>query len=346
MHIVFFTYEYPTQVNPAGGLANYLKKTGRELCNRGHRTTIFLLSENNKSWVDNGVYIEEIKTNYSSIKKYLKIPYFRILLRVYANIDIAWRLRTRLFKLLKKTSIDIIQIPLLPHSGAMGLFLLWRKPALLIGRLSYDTTMYMELNKYYKKSISFHITTLLERFQIKRLDGVFGPCHRIAKYVQEREGVQIKVIRTPLEQIEKEKFIILPEHYIPQQPFFLFFSQFELFKGFDIAVEACKSILRSYPNNSVLFIGTAHARNVSKWSNELINLTKTNNKQFLLLPHLQKKHLYPIIQQSIAVLMPARLDNYPNSCLEAQMLGTIVIGTHSSGLDEMVVSPTLSQPAF
>ena len=34
--------------------------------------------------------------------------------------------------------------------------------------------------------------------------------------------------------------------------------------------------------------------------------------------------------------MPSRVDNYPNACLEAQMLGIPVIGSRNSSLDEMI----------
>jgi glycosyltransferase involved in cell wall biosynthesis len=49
-----------------------------------------------------------------------------------------------------------------------------------------------------------------------------------------------------------------------------------------------------------------------------------------------KAQLYSIIGHATAVLMPSRVDNYPNACLEAQMLGIPIIGTRNSSLDEMI----------
>ena len=47
------------------------------------------------------------------------------------------------------------------------------------------------------------------------------------------------------------------------------------------------------------------------------------------------------------ILIPSRIDNYPNTCLEAQALGKIVVGTRDSSLDEMVedgVTGFLAEP--
>ena len=51
---------------------------------------------------------------------------------------------------------------------------------------------------------------------------------------------------------------------------------------------------------------------------------------------LNKMKLYPFIEQAEAVLIPSRVDNCPNACLEAQMFGIPVIGTYDSSLDEMI----------
>jgi len=51
---------------------------------------------------------------------------------------------------------------------------------------------------------------------------------------------------------------------------------------------------------------------------------------------LPRETLRPIIRAADAVILPSRIDNYPNTCLEAQALGKIVIGTRGTSLDEMI----------
>jgi len=338
MHIAFFTSEYPTPDNPTGGLANYLKKTGKELQKKGHEVTIFFLSTTNRGWKDGKVEIVEIKIYNAFFNFFSQIPALRIISRIIANIYRAWLLKNHCIDCTQNKRIDIIQIPLLPYGGAMALFLLGsNRPAPLVGRFSSDTVSYQKANKDNLTNISYRITTKLESFQRNKLDGLFGPCMRITNIVKKREGINVKVIKTPLElPLQTIKTLSLKELPL-QKPYFVYFGQFDIGKGFDIAVEATKLLIQSNPQASILFIGTPKCNSASTWAEELIQLVSTHKNQVVLLPYQSKDKLYPLIQNSIAVLMPARLDNYPNACLEAQALGKIVIGTYDSCLEEMIV---------
>jgi glycogen synthase len=61
------------------------------------------------------------------------------------------------------------------------------------------------------------------------------------------------------------------------------------------------------------------------------------DSQLIYSPPIEKEQLYPLYANSIGVLMPSRVDNYPNVCLEAQSVGSLVVGTNQSSLEEMIV---------
>lgn len=46
--------------------------------------------------------------------------------------------------------------------------------------------------------------------------------------------------------------------------------------------------------------------------------------------------LYPILAKSIAVVLPSRIDNLPNTCLESMALKKIVIGTKGTSFEEII----------
>jgi glycosyltransferase involved in cell wall biosynthesis len=46
--------------------------------------------------------------------------------------------------------------------------------------------------------------------------------------------------------------------------------------------------------------------------------------------------LYPIIEHAEAVVLPSRIDNFPNTCLEAMSLGKIVVGTRGASFDQLI----------
>ncbi len=52
-----------------------------------------------------------------------------------------------------------------------------------------------------------------------------------------------------------------------------------------------------------------------------------------VLPHAQ---LLPIIEHASAVVLPSRIDNFPNTCLEAMACGKIVIGTRGTSFEQLI----------
>jgi glycosyltransferase involved in cell wall biosynthesis len=62
----------------------------------------------------------------------------------------------------------------------------------------------------------------------------------------------------------------------------------------------------------------------------------TTQSRIAYFPALPKPQLLPFVAGATAAVMPSRVDNYPNTCLEAQALGVPVVGTLDSSIDEMV----------
>lgn len=61
MHICFVTPEYVLSNRLDGGLANYIKKTGVALLQKGHSVSVVVLSDLENVWDDHGVTVYEVK---------------------------------------------------------------------------------------------------------------------------------------------------------------------------------------------------------------------------------------------------------------------------------------------
>jgi glycosyltransferase involved in cell wall biosynthesis len=109
-------------------------------------------------------------------------------------------------------------------------------------------------------------------------------------------------------------------------------------KGADLLAEILPNILSKYENTHVVFIGRDDGLPTGE---KLFGVIKKKCREYInrlnYFSPLQKQTLYPIIQNSLGVLIPSRVDNYPNVCLEALMLGVPVVGTYNSSLDEMII---------
>jgi glycogen synthase len=51
---------------------------------------------------------------------------------------------------------------------------------------------------------------------------------------------------------------------------------------------------------------------------------------------LRHRQLYPILARSTAVVLPSRIDNLPNACLEAMALKRVVIGTRGASFEQLI----------
>jgi glycosyltransferase involved in cell wall biosynthesis len=43
-----------------------------------------------------------------------------------------------------------------------------------------------------------------------------------------------------------------------------------------------------------------------------------------------------MIQQAVAIILPSRIDNFPNTCLEAMYFGKIVVGTRGTSFEGII----------
>ena len=56
----------------------------------------------------------------------------------------------------------------------------------------------------------------------------------------------------------------------------------------------------------------------------------------LYLGRLTHQELYPVIKNSQAVVLPSRVDNFPNTCIEAMAQGRIVVGTQGASFEQLI----------
>lgn len=120
--------------------------------------------------------------------------------------------------------------------------------------------------------------------------------------------------------------------------YLLYFGSLSRIKGVDLMADVINKIVPKFPQLSFAFIGVDYGLPNRKPISQFINEECVKYKErILFLPFQPHKKLYPVIKNAIAVVAPSRVDNYPNTCLEAQSLGVPVIGTNDSSIEELIV---------
>jgi len=334
MHIGFVTSEYPTTKKPEGGLGTYIRKVGLELIQRGHVVTVFILSSKQHLGVDQGIrlhFIKRMKFHWrfhqiTALHHWLDLEEQRINARRLKNAVLARN---------KQEHIDILQTP---NYKALGSYLNHNKFFPIVCRCSSYQPLWRSANGYRRKFTDI-IFDWLEAKQVIEADAAISPSEFIAQTYQRFEAIKPTVVRTPVDLNSISQDISIYSNYMEGKKYLLYFGTLNGVKGVDVLIHAIPSILSTNDELSVVLIGRDDPLPDGIKAGKMLQThceKYFEENRVIYLPPLPKSQLYPIIEHALCVIMPSRVDNYPNACLEALALGIPVIGTYDSSLDEII----------
>lgn len=335
MRIGFLSPEYVLQDRLDGGLANYIHKVAHALTLRGHRATVFVLSHQDRAWNDGPVKIIEVKSVQSPR---LQFPaklgmLYNALLPAFDQIRSARRLAKFVWKQHHVEPFDILQTS---SYMAPGYALRKNGRIPVVCRVSsYTPVVRSAFGR--QRSLAEYISDWLEIRQVIDSDAAFAPSQFSISLIGRLEAYKPDLIRTPIDIMKIEPDASLYEKELSGIRYLLFFGTLSKIKGVDLLADAIPAIIRSHPEIHFVFIGRDDGMSDgSKMMDFILSKNRDHANLIHYIPAMPKAQLYSIIVHAVAVLMPSRVDNYPNACLEAQMLGVPVIGTRNSSLDEMI----------
>ncbi|EKE05826.1 MAG: Glycosyl transferase group 1 [uncultured bacterium] len=338
MHIALLTPEYPLNSNEVGGLGTYTRKTAQELFKRGNKVSIFWESTVNRVSNDNGVNVYEIKcpplyyglNSKSILKQFIRVAYV-----LYS----AFKVKYKVFQIHKRYKLDIIQSP---NYLAPGYFLKKNSKIPVVSRVSSYAPLY---HSAYGLSRTFgdYLIDYLELQQVTTAKFSFSPSYFMQNVYLRYENCNLDFIPTPVEINKHTKSNIAVSKKIlskiSSNQYLLYFGSLSRIKGVDLMADVINIIAPKYPSLNFIFAGKDYGLHNNEPVTEFISRScSLYRKRILFLPYQKHNTLYPLIKNSIGVVSPSRVDNYPNTCLEAQSLGIPVIGTSDSSIDEIIIN--------
>ena len=333
MHLGFLTPEYVTPDNVNGGLANYLRKIGVALAGRGHRVTILLLAERNAQWQDGAVTIHEIKRAVPP-DRFHRTRVLRTLAPVAAEYLSSRRLAAAIWRIHRDQPFDLLQASsfrapgyALRHNGRLP----------VVCRVSSYSPL---LRSAYGRPCrpSEYLTDWLELRQLLDADAAFAPSQFIADVIARNTSLQPAVIRTSVDVPPgAEMDPAFYQTHLAGSPYLLSVGSLSRVKGIDLLAEIIPAILQRNERLKFVFIGRDDGLpDGTRVFEHIRSRCRKFEASLHYQPALAKPQLAPVIANALGILMPSRVDNYPNACLEAQAFGIPVIGSRDSSLDEMV----------
>lgn len=330
MHIVYITNEFVTEKH-FGGLATYLDNITNIMSEHGHRVTVITLSDRNQ--------IVQYKKNITVMRVETKISSkalsdFGQALLQYNN---SWRVYKILQELHSSEKVDIVQTA---NYKAVGVFRDFNIPTVV--RASSDSACWRNAN-----NVTFDISeTMMEQKWVDRLellcikiaDSAFAPSKCCANIIGKRSGKKIKVIESPYKSCLILEDDTMYKRRLLDKKYLLFNSSLSMLKGTHLGIKATDEIMKKYPELYMVYAGIDYGLAGSKKC--IADILEEQNRQYggrvIYLNKLKHEQLFPIIRHAYACLLPSRIDNLPNSCIEDMALGKIVIGTYGASFEQLI----------
>jgi glycogen synthase len=334
MRIAFLTTEYVSENYFAGGIANYLSRAATALRHEGHESEVFTLSHR-----DERVRHEEVLAHRvvpSALK--IKVTATRYIWRYEGYAEAfgdAWRLAKALRARHRESPFDIIQAA---NYRACGLVAALWKLAPVVTRISSYEPLWRAAYKRPATAGQLQIEKA-EMIQLRRSSALYAPSKFLAETLSRKEGLAVKVIEPPFfldDHLARDSHHLLPAPLAPDG-YALFFGNIGYAKGCDRLLNVLPGLLERNARMRFVFVGDSDRNEEGQPFDLLIKekLARYGDR-VQVLPAQRHAQLLPLIRQARFVVLPSKIDNLPNTCLEAMGLKRVVIGTLGASFDQVI----------
>lgn len=330
MNIAYIVPEFVTEVK-GGGLASYINNIAQILAAKGHKITIIVKSAINESLIyRQNIVVERTYVDISEVDVRVPGSYYCEWSRV---------LNQKLNDLHKLERFDIAQYA---NWNALALY---RTEIPTVVRISSDLPHWRAANTLeyipQKRYCCEKIVDYLEDLALMHADTVFSPSFLLAGIISERTGTSVEILESPFERKNIKENDTLYLDRLLNKNYLLTFGNLNLLKGSKLIGDIIYDILSKYQNLNYVFAGNDHG-----WKGEheehvsaidyIRKCAAEYADRIIYLGALDREILYPVIRNSLFCVMPSRIDNFPNACVEAMSFGKVVIGTNGASFEQLL----------
>lgn len=343
MKIGFATTEFVTE-RTWGGQAAYLENITQIFSNYGHKVYIIVLSDHDEEfeWKKNITVCRVFYQDKIIAKKLCKIYPIRKIIQFFWNyIGISFVINRKVKQLYSMKQIELVQysnlrgIPLFISSKIPSVIRLSNHPALC----RHAALEEFDIKKAEKK------LTLWEAIwmnSIKRADYVYGPSQLVASATEKIIRKKVDVIESPWITRTKDLNNKVYQQYLEGKQFLLFFGTLNYIKGIQVIAPVLDAFLDKYPNLHFAFVGknavVNYKGNKIFAKDYILSFVVRNKDRVVIIDSIsEKEKMNYIIYKSEACILPSRIDNLPNTCIEAMALGKVVVGTKGASFEQLIV---------
>lgn len=351
MHIVIVTTELAAANHSSGGLASFSANLARIFRKNGHAVSIVLATtkkENIK--FDTDIYLYEIFVSKSLWSRFEKAARIGAAItseekdeirRFFMNLYKSRRVRKAIDKIEKRKKIDIIHFC---NLGALSLYADSQSPYVV--RISGFLNMCNGGANQPNGSIAFEDNTpsirhRLEYFTLKKAKHVISPSYFLADIAKQNLRIRPVVIESPFVLNRADWDYCIYDTCVKEKRYIIHYGSLKYLKGTHIVAQMAHAILDTHPDILIVLAGADSEMSDEKGekikAHELVKkAAKEHSNRVLYVGCLVREQLYPLIQNAQVCLLPSRIENLSNACIEAMAMGRIVIGTNGASFEQLI----------
>ena len=324
MRIAFITSQFPTETLFDGGLSSYVARKAIALLALGHEPVVLVSSKRRESIRFKGVQVERVPVSNPPAWFGKSATTFWFW---YRNSAATSRV---LYELHREKPFDVIQSPnIVPQFHRLP-----RGP-LHVHRLSSYVPLWRKGLEQPTRAAEF-LFDCLEHFTAKGADGVFAPSRIVAEEVGRRTGRSVEVIESPFADLAGEQDASEYQSKLAGKRYLLFFGTLNPLKGMVELLAVIRNFLDQQPDLHFVLVGRDDGYRGRSFMARLRSEAGPHQGRLIHIHRMPHAKLMPIIQGSLAVVLPSRIDNIPNTCLEAFSCAKMVLGSDGASFEQLI----------
>lgn len=350
MHLVIVTCELATANHTAYGLASFTANLARIFRGKGHKVTVVVAATKE----ENLVFDEDISLETTYIEKKLWDEFDDIgkiasaltgtngddSRKFIVNYYKSRQVKDVIEKISAREKIDIIHA-----CNVCSLSLGFNRDIPYVVRISSYQNMWDGADlpegciDYDKNPLS--INNKLEVYTLKKSKYVISPSKFMAEVTKQNIGIDPVVIESPFTLDREGWDYRVYDSLVRGKKYIIHYGRLSYCKGTHLVAGAAKEILGKHPDLMIVLAGNyIEMYNRDGEKTKAYELVKECAGEYsdrvLYAGCLTREQLYPLVQNAEICLLPSRIENLSNACIEALAMDKIVIATQGVSFDQLI----------
>ena len=344
MHVVFVTNELASTNNASYGLATFTANIARIFRDNGHYVEIILVTtKENDLEFDKTVPVHKFHIPLSDWMEYDYIAHLYTndenkvaeLRRNYMNIQKAKMVKKRIQQINAVYKIDIVHFS---NHGSFSIFMEREIP--YVTRISGFANILLGGGDNNDNLPSQQ--DLIEIHAMKKSPFIIVPSILLAEIGKRYLEINPVVIESPFELNSINYDYEIYNKYLENKKYILFYGHFRYYKGIHIIAHLAAAFLEKHKDRFLVMAGDTHVLTDDTDGEEIdaVDYVKKHARIYrdrvIYIGQIVREQLYPVIKNAECCLLPSRIENLSNACIEAMAMGKIVVATNGASYEQLI----------